>query len=81
MVVHKAYCRYMLCPEDWRHLASIRFHTQVHKLFPFYPADLATLEAHGVNTVSQLSDTRLSGRIEKSESTDLMALLQPHPVI
>ncbi|RPH76440.1 MAG: reverse transcriptase family protein, partial [Planctomycetaceae bacterium] len=37
--------------EDW-HLAPIRGHTQVNKLFPFYPADLATLAAHGLNTVS-----------------------------
>jgi hypothetical protein len=30
-------------PEEW-HLAPIRGHTRIHKLFPFYPADLATLE-------------------------------------
>jgi hypothetical protein len=37
--------------EDW-HLAPIRGHTRVHKLFPFYPANLATLEIHGAITVS-----------------------------
>jgi hypothetical protein len=40
-------------PEDW-HLAPIRGHTRVHKLFPFYPADLATLETLGIYTVSQI---------------------------
>jgi hypothetical protein len=40
-------------PEDW-HLAPIRGHTRVHKLFPFYPANLATLETHRIFTVSQI---------------------------
>jgi hypothetical protein len=40
-------------PEDW-HLAPVRGHTRVHKLFPFYPADLATLEALRIYTVSQI---------------------------
>jgi hypothetical protein len=29
-------------PEDW-HLAPVRGHTRIHKLFPLYPVDLATL--------------------------------------
>ncbi len=40
-------------PEDW-HLSPIRGHSRVHKLFPFYPADLATLETHRITTVSQI---------------------------
>ncbi len=65
-------------PEDW-HLAPIRGHTKIHKLFPFYPADLATLETLGIVTVSQIFDTHLSGRIDKSASPDLLASLAPYP--
>ncbi len=65
-------------PEDW-HLAPIRGHTRVHKLFPFYPADLATLETLGIYTVSQIFDTHLSGRIDKSASTDLTQDQIIHP--
>jgi hypothetical protein len=43
-------------PEDW-HLAPIRGHTRNHKLFPFYPADFATLETHRIFTVSQILET------------------------
>jgi hypothetical protein len=56
-------------PEDW-HLAPIRGHTRIHKLFQFYPADLATLETLRIFTVSQIFDTHLSGRIDKSTSPD-----------
>jgi hypothetical protein len=65
-------------PEDW-HLAPIRGHTRVHKLFPFYPADLATLETLRIYTVSQIFDTHLSGGIDKSTSTELLAALAPYP--
>ncbi len=67
-------------PEDW-HLAPIRGHTRIHKLFPFYPADLATLETLGIYTVSQIFDTHLSGRIDKSASTELLASLAPYPAL
>jgi hypothetical protein len=67
-------------PEDW-HLAPIRGHTRIHKLFPFYPADLATLETLGITTVSQIFDTHLSGRIDKSASTELLASLAPYPAL
>jgi hypothetical protein len=41
-------------PEDW-HLAPIRGGTQVHKFFPFYPADLATLEnTWNINNIPNL---------------------------
>ncbi len=61
-------------PEDW-HLAPIRGHSQVHKIFPFYPVDLAALEAHGVITVSQILETHLSRGMEKSVTPNLMTLL------
>jgi hypothetical protein len=58
-------------PEDW-HLAPVWGHTHIHKLFPFYPADIATLETQGITTVSQLFETHLSGRIDKSFSSELI---------
>jgi hypothetical protein len=61
-------------PEDW-HLSPIRGHSRVHKLFPFYPADLATLETLRITTVSQIFDTHLSGRIDKATSPELLASL------
>ncbi len=67
-------------PEDW-HLAPVRGHTRVHKLFPFYPADLATLETLRIYTVSQIFDTHLSGRIDKSTSPELLASLAPYPAL
>jgi hypothetical protein len=67
-------------PEDW-HVAPIRGHTRVHKLFPFYPADLATLETQGIYTVSQIFDTHLSGRIDKSASTELLASPASYPAM
>jgi hypothetical protein len=65
-------------PEDW-HLAPIQGHTWVHKLFPFYPADMATMETHGIKTVSQLLETHVSGSINKAISTQLFNLLHPYP--
>jgi hypothetical protein len=38
-------------PEDW-HLSPVRGHSKVHKLFPFYPADHATLDTLRITTVS-----------------------------
>jgi hypothetical protein len=67
-------------PEDW-HLAPVRGHTRMHKLFPFYPADLATLETLRIYTVSQIFDTHLSGRIDKSTSPELLASLTPYPAL
>jgi hypothetical protein len=67
-------------PEDW-HLSPIRGHSRVHKLFPFYPADLATLETLRITTVSQIFDTHLSGRIDKATSPELLASLAPYPAL
>jgi hypothetical protein len=67
-------------PEDW-HLSPIRGHSRVHKLFPFYPADLATLETLRITTVSQIFETHLSGRIDKSTSPELLASLAPYPAL
>ncbi len=53
----------------------IRGHSQIHKLFPCYPSVLVLLQAHRVNTVSQLLDTHLSGGIEKT-GLHIMFLLQ-----
>jgi hypothetical protein len=67
-------------PEDW-HIAPVRGHTRIHKLFPFYPADIATLETQGIITVSQLFETHLSGRIDKSVSPELMNSLSQYPAL
>jgi hypothetical protein len=67
-------------PEDW-HLSPIRGHSRVHKLFPFYPADYATLETLRNTTVSQIFDTHLSGRIDKATSPELLASLAPYPAL
>jgi hypothetical protein len=48
-------------PEGW-HLVPIRGHWQVHKIFPFYPAALATLETHCGITVSQIFFNTLKWR-------------------
>ncbi len=64
--------------EDW-HLSPIRGHTKVHKLFPFYLADLATLETQRIVTISQIFKTHLSGRIDKATSPELLASLAPYP--
>ncbi len=65
-------------PKDW-HLAPIRGHTQVHKLFPLYPADLAILDTHGIITVFQLFETHLSKGLNKSISAELLILFTPYP--
>ncbi len=46
--------------EDWR-LAPIWRHSYTHKFFPFYPEDIAMLQAHQIVTVSQIFYTHLSG--------------------
>ncbi len=51
--------------DDW-HLTPIWGHSRTHKLFPFYPADIATLDiatlqVYRINTVSQIFETHLSG--------------------
>jgi hypothetical protein len=65
-------------PEDW-HLSPVRGPTRVHKLFPFYLADLATLETHRIVTVSQIFETHLKGRIDKTTSPELLASHAPDP--
>jgi hypothetical protein len=59
--------------EEW-HLAPVRGHTRIHKLFPFYPADISTLETQRIVSVSQLFETNLSGRIDKIVSSEIMSL-------
>ncbi len=66
--------------EDW-HLAPIQEHTQVHKLFPFYPADLANLEMHRITTVFQIFKTHQSRGINKLISPDLIPLLLVYSVL
>ncbi len=59
-------------PEDW-HLALIRGHTRIHKLFPFYSADLATLETQVITTVhSSLKRTWVEELISLSHLTWLL---------
>ncbi len=67
-------------PEDW-HLAPIRGHTKFSKLLPLYPAEAATLEVQRMTTVSQLFDTHLSGRIDKSISPEVLTSLAPYPML
>jgi hypothetical protein len=80
----KSMAKYLLkleeSPEEW-HLAPVRGHSRIHKLFPFYPADIATLETQGIVTVSQLFETHLSGRIENSVSTELMNNISQYPML
>jgi hypothetical protein len=64
--------------EDWHH-APIWGHSKAHKLFPFYPADIATLQTLRINTVSQIFETHLSGGIDKDTSPDLLNSLQDYP--
>jgi hypothetical protein len=66
--------------EDW-HQAPIWGHSRTHKLFPFYPADIATLQTLRINTVSQIFETHLSGGIEKNVSPELLTSLQPYPAL
>jgi hypothetical protein len=44
--------------EDWHH-APIWGHSHTHKLFPLYPADIATLQTLQINTVSRIFETHL----------------------
>jgi hypothetical protein len=67
-------------PEDW-HLAPIRGHTKFSKLFPLYPAEVGTLEVQRITTVSQILDTHLSGRIDKSISPEVMNSLALYPML
>jgi hypothetical protein len=64
--------------EDWHH-APIWGHSKAHKLFPFYPADIATLQTLRINTVSQIFETHLSGGIDKDISPELITALQDYP--
>jgi hypothetical protein len=64
--------------EDWHH-APIRGHSRTHKLFPFYPADIATLQTLQITTVSRIFETHLSGGIDKTISPDLLNSLQTYP--
>jgi hypothetical protein len=67
-------------PEDW-HLAPIRGHTKFSKLFPLYPADIATLEVQRITTVLQIFETHLSGRLDKSISLELINSLASNPIL
>ncbi len=64
--------------EDWHH-APVWGHSRIHKLFPFYPADIATLQTLQINTVSQIFETHLSGGIDKDISPDKLTSLQDFP--
>jgi hypothetical protein len=66
--------------EDWHH-SPIWGHSRTHKLFPFYPADIATLQTLRINTVSQIFETHLSGGIDKNISPELLTALQPYPAL
>ncbi len=66
--------------EDWHH-APIWGHSCTHKLFPFYPADIATLQILQITTVSQIFESRLSGGIDKTISPDLMTSIKGYPSI
>jgi hypothetical protein len=46
-----------------------------------YPANIATLEVQRITTVSQIFETLLSGRIDKSISLELMTSLTLYPVL
>ncbi len=61
--------------EDWHH-APIWGRSRTHKLFPFYPVDIATLQTLQINTVSQIFKTHLSGGINKTISPDLLTSLK-----
>jgi hypothetical protein len=80
----KSTAKYLLkleeSPEEWHH-APVRGHSCIHKLFPFYPADIAILETLGIIKVSQLCKTHLSGRIENSVSTELMNSISQYPAL
>jgi hypothetical protein len=47
------------CAKDWL-FAPIWGHSRVegaHKFFTFYPTDIGTLQAHKINTVSQIFES------------------------
>jgi hypothetical protein len=54
---------------------------KISKLFSLYPADIATLEVQRIKTISQIFETHLSGRIDKSISPELMTSLTLYPVL
>jgi hypothetical protein len=66
--VYKSIAQFLVKLEDtaegWL-LAPLYGHSCIHELLPFCPADIATLQAHQVNTVSQLFNTPLRGGIDK----------------
>jgi hypothetical protein len=64
--------------EDWHH-APICGHSRTHKLFPIYPADIATIQTLQITPVSQIFETHLSGGIDKTSSLDLLNSLQVYP--
>jgi hypothetical protein len=64
--------------EYWHH-APIWGHSRIHRLFPFYLADIATLQALQLTTVSQIFETHLNGGIDKDISPDLLNSLQAYP--
>jgi hypothetical protein len=58
--------------EDW-YPASIWGHSShVHRLFMFYPTEIAELQARQINTVFQIFDTHLSRDIDKTLSITLL---------
>jgi hypothetical protein len=64
--------------EDWHH-GPMWGHSRTHKLFPFYPADIATLRTLQITTVSRIFETHLSEGIDKTISPDLLNSLQAYP--
>jgi hypothetical protein len=68
---------YLVKPEkalDW-HFTPIQSHTQFHRLFPFYPADLQLLRHMALSLCpnSLALICQLSGGINKLVSADLLA--------
>ncbi len=67
------------CAEDW-HLAPMWGHSWTHKLFPFYLANIVTLQVHQINMVFQIFDTHIRGGVDNSISLMLMNDLQAFPL-
>jgi hypothetical protein len=65
---------------DW-HLVPIWGPSRTHELFPFYAADIATLQVHQIVTVSSIFETHHSGGIDKIVSPMLIADLQAFPLL
>jgi hypothetical protein len=63
------------------HIAPICGHSCVYKLFLFYPADIATLQAHQMNMVSQIFYTHLSRAIDETVSPTLTNELLAFPLL